>query len=254
MIKIQYDGTHYKGWQRLIDQPNTIQQTIEKVLSDYFSEKITICGSGRTDSGVHAKCQVADFFCSFPIDQSIFITEINQKLPDDIQIYFIQSVAKHFHSRKACISKAYSYQIALGDKCDVFSRKYTYFTSDAPIMCPSSSLSMANMKKAASYLIGRHDFSAFTSDKSEDKNHIREIYQINFLQRITPSGTRILTIEFIGNGFLYNMVRILAGTILYAGLGRIQPTSIPDILKAGERVNAGPTLPANGLCLESVTY
>lgn len=282
LMKISYDGSTFNGWQRLKSNPDTIQQIIEDILGTH------ICGSGRTDAGVHAMCQYADFYYNNIIDFSKFITRINAKLPDSIRVISLSEVCHNFHSRKDASSKTYSYYISLNNKCDVFSRKYTYNLTDTPVFykfdyknctdtIDSNDINSTNhiadidlnkMEKAAGYLCGTHDFSAFTSDKSKDKSHIRTIYEIkteiiNTDKCAGNSHTQTpffidngltLKISVTGNGFLYNMVRIIAGTLIYCGLSRINADELPVIIEKGIRKNAGPTLPSNALFLENVIY
>ncbi len=252
LIKISYDGTSFHGWQRLKNDSNTIQQIIENILGT------PIRGSGRTDAGVHAYAQYADFFYDTIADFEKFISDCNEKLPKSIQIRSIQNVRENFHSRKDAYAKTYCYQIALDGKPDVFYQKYCYHLTETPLRLPFEdrlyALDYSAMKQAANYLTGTHDFSAFTSDKSTDKSHIRTITSIEFDTRMLPSKKQILTISFTGNGFLYNMVRILAGTILLCGIGQLSADEISAILVQKERSLAGPTLPPQGLYLKNVYY
>lgn len=269
LIIVTYDGSAFSGWQRLKDNSNTIQQTLESMLSDYTRENIRIHGSGRTDAGVNAYRQYADFFCQSDLNtilsggNSELICELlNQKLPDGLRILTLQKIAQEFHSRKSCISKTYQYRLSLNTKSDVFTRKYCYqpydpaypdtdlLTNEGQLKSPD----LAAMKIAASYLIGTHDFSAFTTDKTPEKSHVRTITSIEIKPVTLISGQKILLMQFTGNGFLYHMVRILAGTLLETGYHKRSAHTIPDILKAGVRKNAGPTLPAHALFLYDVQY
>ncbi len=267
-IKISYDGSSFNGWQRLKNNNNTIQQTIEDVIGVHIS------GSGRTDAGVHAKCQYADFFYDKIEDLDTFLKNINDKLPLSIRIFSIKEVNNDFHSRKSAISKTYSYYISLDSKSDVFESKYVYNIANAPINYNFNSnnikqtstnncyniVNLENMNKACRYLCGTHDFSAFTSDKTPNKSHIRTIYNIDISinnvlgNDIFNSNKQTLKISITGDGFLYNMVRIICGTLLYCGLSRINADNIPTILQSKTRKNAGPTLPSNALFLEDVVY
>lgn len=276
LITIAYDGSRYHGWQRLTNQPETIQEILENALSRYTSENIRINGSGRTDAGVSALAQSADFSCRCAIKSDIFLKEINQSLPSDIQITSIRLVKsvtakKTFNARKSATEKCYRYTIALTAKTNPFQYKETYNMMDVPIklkesayhsnagsLCtdkyrlPVVELNINAMKKCADYLCGTHDFSSFTTDKNMGKSHIRTINNIDIT--ITGSIYPILQLDFYGEGFLYNMVRILSGTILSAGLERLNPEQIPAIIDSRKRSNAGPTLPSNGLTLISVKY
>lgn len=258
MITIQYDGSAHHGWQRLSAQPDTIQGILENALSDAMHEPVKITGSGRTDAGVHALRQCADFFCTTPIsknNQQEWIKQINTTLPADIRITGISTVSKAFHSRKSCMQKTYAYCISLSGKPDVFVRKYVYCPADTPLQIPDKTaltLDLAAMDTAAQLLCGTHDFSSFTSDKTPGKSHVRSIDSISFSEKILSSQQKILIIKFTGNGFLYNMVRILAGTLLEVGLGRLSAADIPNILQQQKRSLAGSTLPPNGLFLINV--
>lgn len=257
VITLQYDGTAHCGWQRLTAQPNTIQQILEDTLSKYFGETVKISGSGRTDAGVHALCQYADFFCKSTLSPkalSEFPSTINSMLPDSIAVTGISLADKNFHSRKSCIGKTYVYCVSLDLKPDVFIRKYLYNPSDTPLRLANFSFfNMEKMRKAADFLCGTHDFSAFTSDKSKNKSFVRTIREINIYEK-NIRQSNVLVMEFTGDGFLYNMVRILAGTLLFAGLEKINPQDIPYILEKGDRALAGPTLPPNGLFLVKPYY
>ncbi len=247
-ITIQYDGLAYKGWQRLPDNPKTIQQTIENTLSEFTNETIHISGSGRTDAGVSAVGQTANFECKKELNINS-LQYINNLLPCDIRITQIESVSKSFHARKSAVSKTYAYCIALDDneKPDVFASKYLYTPHQGK-------LNLKKMRSCADNLIGTHDFSAFTTEKRKDKSHIRTITDITFDITETVSGKKILIIKVSGNGFLYNMVRIIAGTLVFAGVGKINPMDIPNIIQSKKRINAGPTLPSNALFLCEVRY
>jgi tRNA pseudouridine38-40 synthase len=260
LIKITYDGSSFNGWQRLKNNKNTVQQTIEDILGVHIS------GSGRTDAGVHARCQCADFFYNDINDLDTFIKNINENLPQSIRVFSISEVPNNFHSRKSAVSKTYSYYIALDSKTDVFESKYVYNMVNAPInynfKTNEKLINFENMNKACKYLCGTHDFSAFTSDKTPNKSYIRTIYDIdisinsvlkdNIFSYNTDKQT--LKIEITGDGFLYNMVRIICGTLLYCGLSKINSDDIPNILESKVRKNAGPTLPSNALFLENVVY
>lgn len=247
-IYIKYDGLYYKGWQKLPDNPKTIQETIENAFSAFTGESIHISGSGRTDAGVSAIAQVADFFCEKQLDISSLIP-LNNLLPADIAITSIHKVPTDFHSRKSATSKTYAYCVALNDeeKPDVFAARYVYTPHQGK-------LDLDKMRICANYIIGTHDFSAFTTDKRKDKSHIRTVTDIRFDIIKCVSGKEVLIIKVTGNGFLYNMVRIIAGTLIFAGVGKINPQDIPAIIASKQRVNAGPTLPSNALFLCSVYY
>jgi tRNA pseudouridine38-40 synthase len=265
-ITISYDGSAHSGWQRLKDNTDTIQGILENAFSKLFCENIKITGSGRTDAGVHALCQCADFYMQGSLVSNQYgtaenaISAVNELLPGSIRVTSFMElknpVRPPFHSRKSCIKKTYAYLVSLETKPCVFTRKYVYNPCDTPLRLPTGSVfepDFENMKKSADILLGTHDFRAFTSDKSADKSFVRTIESIKFhVKEIL--GSRVLVMEFTGNGFLYNMVRILAGTLLFAGLGKLTPRNIENALTSGNRQLAGPTLPPEGLFLVKPYY
>ncbi len=236
---IAYDGSHYKGWQRLASDDRTIQNKIEEAISKVVRYKISIDGSGRTDAGVHARGQVANVLISKKIDDE-FKQRVNEKLPEDIKIVEMELVKKKFHSRLSAKKKCYSYTIDTRSKPQVFTRKYA--------LHHPKQLNVERMKEAAKGLIGTKDFTAFC-DKKDDKNHIRTIYEI----KIKEQNSRIM-IYYYGSGFLNHMVRIMTGTLLEIGRGERAITDMEQIVQGKLRENAGQTAPAIGLCLEEVYY
>lgn len=171
LITIQYDGSAHRGWQRLANESDTVQGILENALSAYFKESIRITGSGRTDAGVHALHQYADFFCraSLNIQDTQFLTDFNNTLPSDIRVTGIRPVSAKFHSRKSAVGKIYTYYTVLSDKPDVFSRNYAYCPADTPFRLKNAELpplSYSEMRTAADALCGTHDFTSFTSDKT----------------------------------------------------------------------------------------
>ena len=237
---IAYDGTRYKGWQRLVEDSMTIQGILENILSKEIGYAVTIDGSGRTDSGVHARGQVANVKISRKVDPIIFRDAVNAQLPEDIRIVEMELVKNGFHSRLSATGKQYQYRIDRREKPDVFMRRFTYHFPEK--------LDEIAMKKAAGLLIGTHDFAAFC-DKKEDKSCIRTIYNIDF----SEEGS-ILLITYTGNGFLNHMVRILTGTLVEVGNGQRTVESVKQALESGIRGDAGYTAPARGLRLEEVYY
>lgn len=240
-LLLQYEGTRYQGWQRQQSTDNTIQGKFELLLSRMCGEQIEIIGSGRTDAGVHALGQVANFHtCSeMPLDE--MLTYMNQYLPDDIAVIGIAEAAPRFHSRLNACGKHYIYRIVNSDIPNVFLRRYSLSVPEK--------LDVQAMRKAAAYLCGEHDFKSFTSAKKSKKSTVRRIDSIE----ITQTGTE-LGFSFRGNGFLYHMIRILAGTLLEVGKGERDPESIPELLDARNRELAGPLLPAKGLTLVEIYY
>ncbi len=240
-LEIAYDGTAYNGWQRQVNTNRTIQGILESCLSLILEEVIEINGSGRTDAGVHAKGQVANFYTKSELDHTVIMDKLNQILPEDIKIMKMEEIEQRFHARQSATAKIYSYSIWNSDISFVFGRKYVYE------MEPK--LDFAAMEKASRFLIGEHDFRSFCSDKSKEKSSIRTIYQIDMKQ----IGDKI-TISYEGSGFLYNMVRIMTGTLIEIGLGKRSSDSIVPILEIKNREAAGFTAPPQGLCLEHVFY
>ncbi|MFA9379044.1 MAG: tRNA pseudouridine(38-40) synthase TruA [Lachnotalea sp.] len=241
LMIIQYDGTSYNGWQKQGNTVNTIQETVEKTLSNLLQEDIEIHGSGRTDAGAHALRQTANFKCSSIIDRDVFLQDINRELPQDIRICSMSEVDMNFHSRLSAISKSYDYNINNSDRASVFRRKYVYNYVDK--------LDIELMKKATTYLVGTHDFRGFSSEKNLSKSCIRNLYEINIKENKNE-----ITISFLGNGFIYNMVRIITGTLLEIGSGKKRMEDINKTFKTGKREFAGAMVPANGLFLSNVNY
>ncbi len=240
-LTIQYDGTKYNGWQKQGNTENTIQGKIEKVLSVMLQEDIEIHGAGRTDAGVHAKGQIANFKLKRKLEAKDILDYLNHYLPMDIAIINVEEVEERFHSRLNAKAKRYQYVINNSNISEVFLRKYVYQYEEA--------LDVKNMRKASTYLIGRHDFRSFCTNKHMKKSTIREIYDI----KITKEGT-LIYIDFYGEGFLHNMIRIMVGTLIEVGTGRIEKEKITEILETLDRKNAGYTSPPNGLTLISVEY
>ncbi|WDV45123.1 tRNA pseudouridine(38-40) synthase TruA [Clostridiaceae bacterium M8S5] len=238
---IQYDGARYRGWQRLSDSDNTIQQKIEDVLMKMTKEDIQIIGSGRTDAGVHAIGQVANFHTNSTVKLDEIRDYCNHYLPTDIVIKNVSEAGERFHARYNALSKKYIYSIHNSYVPTVFNRKYTYQVS--------KHLDIKEMKKATKYLIGEFDFKAFTAMKSKKKSTVREIYSID----INKEHNQI-DIIYHGNGFLHKMIRIITGTLIEIGLGEKKESVIPNILNGKIRANAGITAPAQGLCLKEVIY
>lgn len=209
-ITLQYDGSRYSGWQKQGNTTNTIQGKLESVLSKMTGSDIEVHGSGRTDAGVHALNQVANFKCRTNLNCREIQEYLNTYLPIDIRVLDVTEAAPRFHSRLNATKKHYRYIIDTNEIQDVFTRKYqTHF----PV-----SYDIEAMKKAAAYLVGEHDFKSFCDNKRMKKSTVRTIEAIDFS---VENG--ILTIDFTGNGFLYHMVRILTGTLLEVGEGKESP-------------------------------
>lgn len=239
MLSIEYDGTGYCGWQR---QPNarSVQQCIEEAIYKITKKHSDLCASGRTDAGVHALSQRANFFTDTNIPCSKMVSALNSVLPFDISILDCTEVSEDFHCRFFAKSKTYEYRILHTPVRRALERNYSYHVR--------GELDLELMQQQAKKLIGEHDFKAFCSTGSSAKTTVRTIYDIKLIE-----DGDIIKLTIRGNGFLYNMVRIIAGTLVQIGLGRIQ-TDILDIIKSGDRKKAGPTAPACGLFLKNVSY
>lgn len=240
-LTIQYDGSRYKGFQRLKDNDNTIQGKIEDVLTRMTEEKIEIIGSGRTDMGVHAYKQVANFKTNSNLSVEKMNDYLYKYLPEDIVIKDIYEVDDRFHARYNAKGKVYLYKINNTKHHDVFLRKYTTHIEKP--------LDIEAMKEASKYLIGEHDFTSFASSKSKKKSNVREIYSITI-----NKNKEVIDIFVEGNGFLYNMVRIIVGALIDVGLHRKSPEDIKEMLERKDRSQASDTAPAKGLYLYSVKY
>jgi tRNA pseudouridine38-40 synthase len=237
---IEYDGTNYAGWQR---QPHaiTIQGEIERAIEEITGEETQITGSSRTDAGVHAKGYVANFYTNSKIVIEKFTGAINSKLPLDIVILHSFDVAEEFHSRYNSIGKRYSYSILNRRESVAVGRNYLYNHK--------WKLDTKAMKEAAGYFIGTHDFSAFKNLGSSAKTSVRTISELHITK-----DEDLIKIYIAADGFLYNMVRIIVGSLIRVGEGKIKPSEIKDIIESKERSKAGKSVPPGGLCLEEVFY
>ncbi len=239
-LLICYDGTRYKGWQRLSGVDNTVQGKLEQTLSKLLGEEIEISGSGRTDAGAHAAGQVANFCCESKLPCEEILCGLRRYLPEDIGIESCQEASPRFHARLNCKSKTYRYRIWNSEKPCVFQRRYVYVMPEV--------LDVEKMRQASEYFLGEHDFSAFCANKKIKKSTVRRMDDIT----ITREGEE-LVLTFTGDGFLYNMVRIMVGTLLEVGQNKRKADSIPALF-GGKREEAGYLVPAQGLCLMEVTY
>lgn len=240
-LLLQYEGSRYQGWQRQQSTDNTIQGKLEVLLSRMCGETITLSGSGRTDAGVHALGQVANFHteCQMPVEE--MLAYINRYLPEDIAVVEIAEAPLRFHSRLNAKGKHYEYRVINSAIPDVFRRRYA-------LEMPES-LDVEAMRRAAGFLLGEHDFKSFTSAKKGKKSTVRRIDEI----AIVKEGN-VITFSFQGNGFLHHMIRILVGTLLEVGMGKRTPESMEEILAARDREQAGPLVPAKGLVLVEVYF
>ncbi len=238
---IQYEGTRYKGWQKQGNTNNTIQEKFENILHEMTGKKTEIIASGRTDAGVHALAQTANFKCDTNKNCGEIMDYFNKYLPDDIAVLSVDEVDLRFHSRLNAKSKTYEYSLCAINKPDVFTRRTVYYID----VCPDTE----KMRIASQKLLGTHDFKGFSSLGKTKKSTVRTINSIE----ITENGSYI-NIRINGSGFLYNMVRIIAGTLLDIGLGKADAQCIDLIFNTGKRENAGITLPSKGLKLVEVLY
>ncbi len=240
-LVLAYDGTHYRGWQRLGNTENTIQGKLEAALSRLLKEPIEVIGSGRTDAGVHALGQVASFSCHNPMTCADLLLDLRKYLPKDIGIVSCEDVPIRFHARYNAKAKTYLYRVWNSPAPCVFIRNQVYRME--------SPLDLEAMKRAAGHFLGNHDFRAFCSNKKFNKSTVRTVSKLD----IERSGDEV-TIRIRADGFLYNMVRIITGTLLEVGLGRLTPEDIPCIFEGENRAMAGYTVPAQGLTLLEVEY
>ena len=240
-IIIQYEGTRYNGWQKQGNTPNTIQEKFENILYKMTGKKTEINASGRTDAGVHAKGQCANFKCDIDMSDVEILNYFNHYLPEDIKVLEIEKVPERFHARLSAKAKTYEYNVSAGKKTDVFKRRTVYAID--------KELDIEMMKKASQKLLGEHDFIGFSSLKKTKKSTIRNISSIEIKEE-----DDVIKFTINGNGFLYNMVRIIVGTLIEIGAGERDIESIDEIFESKQRENAGITMPARGLTLFKVFY
>lgn len=240
---LQYDGTRYDGWQKQGNTDNTIQGKLEAVLERMTGNKVEIHGAGRTDAGVHAYGQTANFKIQTEKTPDEIRAYLNGYLPEDIEVLQLEEAPERFHARLSAVRKTYLYRIGTGEGKHVFDRKYLFRYEGR--------LDVHAMAEAAKYLRGTHDFRSFCSNKRMKKSTVRTLH---VLRIDVDKKERIVRFLFVGNGFLYHMVRILVGTLIEVGQGKRKPEEIRDILEAKDREAAGFTAPAKGLALVSVEY
>lgn len=239
-LTIEYDGTNYCGWQ-IQKNAVSIQEVTEKAISSLVSNKIDLTGSSRTDARVHAKGMVANFLAECSIPTKNFPAAINGKLPDDIVIVKAEEVSLDFHSRYSSIGKRYSYTILNRREPSALLRNYA---SHIPLP-----LDIKKMQQAGCHFLGTHDFEAFKSAGSSIKSNVRNVGLLDI-----EGFDGLIKIYIEADGFLYNMVRIIAGTLIEAGLCKISSEEILSIIESKDRKRAGKTAPPQGLCLERVYY
>lgn len=239
-LTVAYDGTNYNGWQY---QPNgtTIEEVLNEALSNLTGEKVRVAGASRTDAGVHALCNYAVFDTGMRMPASKFAYALNQRLPEDIRIRRSEEVCAGWHPRSAKSIKTYEYRILNEEFPNPLERLYTHFTY--------LSLDEEKMRQAAAFLVGEHDFKSFCSLHAQVETTVRTITELT----VKRQGSRIV-IRVSGTGFLYNMVRIIAGTLMEIGAGKYPPGRMREILEACDRSAAGPTAPARGLTLTEYRF
>ncbi len=237
---VSYDGTNYCGWQ-IQNNGITVEEVLNRALTDLCREEIAVIGASRTDSGVHALGNVAVFDTNSRIPGEKFSFALNQRLPDDIRIQRSDEVADDWHPRFQDTVKTYEYRFLNRRIPDPMRRLYSYF-----IYYP---MDVENMQKAADYLIGEHDFKSFCTPRTQVRSTVRTIYGLT----LTKEGDEI-RMRITGNGFLYNMVRIIAGTLARVGTGLYTPERVKEILEAKDRNVSGPKAPPQGLTLISIAY
>lgn len=240
LLVVAYDGTNYHGWQAQ-DNAITVEGELNKALSQLLKTNIEVIGASRTDAGVHALCNLAVFDSEMNIPADKYAYALNQMLPEDIKVRKSMEVEADFHPRKRKISKTYRYVFTSEEFPNPLKTRYasfTYYKLDTDLM-----------SQGAKHLLGEHDFTSFCSVNGTALSNVRTIDDIN----IYRNGTDI-NIEVTGNGFLYNMVRIIAGTLMEVGRGKIAPEKIKDILEGQDRTLAGLTAPACGLTLVDIKF
>ncbi len=243
---IEYNGIGFNGWQK---QPNklNIQGSIEKAIYEITGERVELIGAGRTDTNVHAFNQVANFHINSNFSVDKYPVALNSKLKKQIIIKSAEVVPDNFHSRYNAKSRTYRYVINNSDTESSITKDFEYFMY--------SNLDIINMQKAIRYFEGEHDFAAFKSSGVSSKNSVRTIYKTEVKEVVNPDdGRKRIYIEITASGFLYNMVRIIAGTLLDVGLGKIPYNEIPNIIASKDRTKAGQTLPAKALFLLNIDY
>jgi len=240
-LNIQYDGSRYQGWQRLADNENTIQNKIESVISSLVKEEVQLVGSGRTDAGVHAENQVANFLSRSKVSCNDILHHCYTYLPHDIVIKAAIEVPTPFHARFNAKEKTYRYTIDNNLRHDVFSRKYALHMPE--------SLDINIMREAAEIFIGEHDFRSFTKLHSKTKSTVRNIFGI-----VIDTPAPFITIRITGNGFLYKMVRIISGALIAAGRHQISLLELKSILEKKDKNNPIEPAAPHGLCLEEIKY
>lgn len=239
-LLIEYDGTGYHGWQKQIGY-NTIQEELQKAIFEVTKEKVEVVGCSRTDAGVHAKGYVCNFISNSKIPANRYREALNTKLPNDIVVLESDLVDEKFHSRYNAKGKTYCYRIYNNFVPTALNSRYTYHYKGL--------LNIQAMQEAASYFIGIHDFKAFRSSGSSAKTTVRTISELTIIK-----NDSLIEVFITGDGFLYNMVRIIVGTLLLVGRNKIEPCYIKDIILSKDRAKAGKCVSGKGLILQEVYY
>ena len=239
-LTIEYDGKDFNGWQKQPTKLN-IQGEIERAITTITGEEVDLTASGRTDAGVHSLGQIANFKTNSNIPADKFPIALNTKLKRSIRILDAEEVDDRFHSRYNCKQKTYRYVINNSENGTAIYRNLEYNYSQK--------LDVEKMNEAAKYFLGEHDFKGFKASGTSSRSSVRTIYEA----KVYKENNKVI-IELTGNGFLYNMVRIISGTLIDVGIGKIKPEEIEEIIKSGDRERAGKTLPPQGLYLVKVEY
>ncbi len=240
MLRVAYDGTEYCGWQVQPGQ-RTVEGTLKSALDKLMGKDAPMIGASRTDAGVHAEGNVVVFDCDTTIPADKIKYALNNMLPEDVVVVESKQVDDNFHPRHCDCRKTYQYRILNTQMPDPNRRRNTYFYR--------RKLDMEAMRAAADCIVGTHDFACFMAAGSQVTDTVRTVYSLE-LVKIDD----VITMTIQGNGFLYNMVRIIAGTLIQVGSGQLESEQVADIIKKGERKNAGPTAPAKGLTLKVIEY
>ena len=241
LIHLSYEGTRYSGWQRQGNSDRTIAGKLESILTRLNEGGVTVHGAGRTDAGVHALDQTASFDLVKPIDPADVMKALNTYLPEDIAVTSCKTADSRFHARLNAVGKIYRYAVRTGEVKDVFRRRYQWHLGKR--------LDITAMRQAADMLTGTHDFTSFATSTSSKHSAVRTVRRIEIMEK-----DGVVTLEYEGSGFLYNMVRIMTGTLCEIGMGQRTAGEIPGIISARNRERAGMTAPAQGLTLVRVLY
>lgn len=239
-IWLKYDGTDFHGYQ-VQKNGYTIQEALENAIFKIMGEEISVTGCSRTDAGVHAYMYAANFFSDTKIPIEKIPLALNTALPDSIRVYKAEKVDEDFHATYSAKEKTYEYTIDTNVIADPFLKRYAWHYS--------YETDIEKMKEGASYLLGKHDFSAFMASGAQVKTTVRTVKNIEISEK-----NKIITLKITADGFLYNMVRIITGTLVYCGTGKLKPSDVKDILESKERAQGGITAPPEGLKLISIVY